>query len=165
MIKFISFSFIFLLLLGLTSRGQTIIKLKSSNLKVSIKLLNTTFRTGDSVKFQMTITNLTKSTQKFLFDKPTNHKYPWITSVSLNRESGTPVQVTTWALLSSHLYFENQLKGFYRKLKPKQSFSHNYYLGDIVRFDNEEGTLPKGTYILQVIYDYNFSNKVIFTIK
>lgn len=73
--------------------------------------------------------------------------------------------MTTWALLSSQLYFEDQLKDYYRELKPEQSVSHVYYLANVVRFDNEDATLPKGTYTLQVSYDNNFSNKVLFTIK
>lgn len=83
----------------------------------------------------------------------------------LQRKSGATVKVTAWSFLSSQLYFENQLKDYYRELKPGKNISHVYYLGDIVRFDNNDATLPKGSYTLQISYDTNLSNKVFFEIK
>lgn len=127
-------------------------------------MVDTLFMTSDSVKFEMTLTNLTKSTQVILFDKPSQN-YPWSTNVYLRHKSCSLVKLTPWAFLSSQTYFENQLKEFHSELKTKQSISHNYYLGGIVRFDNKNGKLSKGTYVLQIIYDNNFSNKVTFTIK
>ena len=155
---------ILFLVCGLVSDAQSVIKGKSSKVAVSIKLVDTLFTTVDSVKFVMTLTNFSGATQKLLFDEPIK-KYPWSTNVSLNRKSGQSVKVTTWAFLSSQLYLEQQLKEFYRELKPGKSITHAYYLGNVVRFDTKDGSLSKGTYTLRVNYGANRSNEVTFAIK
>lgn len=155
---------ILLLVYGLVSNAQAVIKSKNTKVAVSIKLMDTLFAKVDSVKFVMTLTNTSGTTQKLLFNKPMK-RYPWSTNVSLNRKSGQPLKVTTWAFLSSQAYMEQQLKEFYCELKQMESISHTYYLVDVVRFDTGDGKLPKGTYILRVNYDANFSNEVTFSIK
>ncbi|RYE50432.1 MAG: hypothetical protein EOP48_19785 [Sphingobacteriales bacterium] len=161
--KVVLFTILFLVC-GLVSDAQSVLKGKSSKVAVSIKLVDTLVTTVDSVRFVMTLTNTSGATQKLLFDKPMK-SYPWSTNVSLNRKPGQPIKVTTWAFLSSQLYMEQQLKEFYRELKPGESISHTYYLGNVVRFDTKDGSLSKGTYTLGVNYEAIRSNEVTFAVQ
>lgn len=60
----------FVLLFGFIISAQAVLHMKSPNLKGRIELLHSSLPVVDNVKFRMTVTNVSNSTQKVLFNKP-----------------------------------------------------------------------------------------------
>ena len=135
--------------------------------KVNVSLLRDTFRLGDDIRLNMTLTNETKQIQSVWFDRPKSSTGgPAGTSVVLtDKTTGKSVlKYQNKAILESQAYTAEQVKSFSYQLKPGQSIRGQFSLYDMVVTNTENYKLNKGTYEMQVFYDMNPSNIISFTV-
>jgi hypothetical protein len=126
----------------------------NDNPKVDVKIYlpDTTLNSGERININVKLTNLSSTSQRLLFDKPvTSTGGPWATSATVinNQTKKTVLKHQNKAILSSHIFSEDQLKDEYYILKPNQSIEGKYNLTDIVVFNTDNNKLPKGSYTIQ----------------
>lgn len=141
---------------------------KNSKVDMRISLKDTVLNYGDKILLDISLTNNSSEVQKLLFDKPAiSTDGPWATSgfVTDIKTKLSVLKYCNKAVLSSNIYAEHELKDKYYFLKLGQTISGQYELTDIVVFNNSENLLPKGTYEVQLYYDFNPSNVLTIKIK
>jgi hypothetical protein len=147
-----------------SSIKQTIENFPNVDFKISLK--DSILNYGDKILLNISLTNNSSEEQKVLFDKPrVSTGGPWATTgkVTENNTKKSVLKYENKAMLSSHIYSEDQLKDKYYYLKPGQAINGAYELTDIVVFNSLDNSIPKGTYEIQLFYYLNPSN--ILTIK
>ncbi len=140
----------------------------SPKVEVKIALIDTIIKSGDRITLTIKLTNTGSINQKLLFDKPViSTGGPWATSATVidAKTKKSVLKYPNKVVLSSQIYPEDQLKDNYYNLIPGQSIEKEYELTDIVVFNSGSYKLPKGSYIIQLLYYNNFSNSLILTIK
>lgn len=134
--------------------------------KISIE--DTVLNYGDKIVLNINLVNKNNQEQKLLFDKPAvSTGGIWMTSGSvINAETKeSMLEYENKAILSSQIYFEEELKDKYYCLKPNQSIGGQYKLTDFVVFNSPENLLPKGIYKVQLFYYNNPSNIITVEIR
>jgi hypothetical protein len=135
-------------------------------LNIDIKIFAKVFRTSDSIKVQVNISNPMLYTQKIVYK---GSKYsPLETWFNVSDEHGKSVtEVANKNVLSSYMYTQKELekKGAFISISPLQTLTQTYYLKDVLVFNYKDyNTVSAGTYNLVVKYYDNNSNKVYFKI-
>jgi hypothetical protein len=138
----------------------------SSNLPkgiaLSTALSKNTYNYHDDIPVTIKLTNNSGKTQNLLLNKIPSYG-PWQTSINIiNVKTGkSAVQYQSRAILSSQVYFDDDLKKYQYQVLPGASISATVSLyGIIVVNFNDNYNLPKGEYQMQLTY-YNISSKKI----
>ncbi|MFT5723321.1 MAG: hypothetical protein ACI9JN_000431 [Bacteroidia bacterium] len=138
-----------------------------NNLEVHITMKSDTFNYEDDVLFNIEIINQDTTAVKLLFDKPLTSFGPWSTEASLIdiQTDSSVLKYGNKAILSSQLYFEEDLKAHYRILKLGESMNKDYALTDIVVLNAANQVLGRSSYKLSLWYYDVLSNEVSFFVR
>lgn len=177
-ILFISIVFFFLISCTTVNRNEganlvdslSISSKHNDNPKVEVKISapNTTFKFGDRIILNIKLTNRSKTNQRILFDKPiVSTGGPWATSATVTdiKTNRNVVKYQNKAVLSSQIYSDEKLDGYYYYLFTGQSIEGKYDLNDIIVLNSADDNLQKGIYAIQLFYCENASNTLEITIK
>jgi len=163
-------TFIFLFSIFMSSlpcEGQSAFISRFPKVSVEVKLADHSFQSLDSVKFLLTVTNRTDSSQKLLFDRP-KMTYPWGTFVTIidRITNDTVTEAINREMLSSKIYSEQELKDLraFETLKSGASISQSYFLANLAILKDYKQDLPPGKYKCVLSYYGNISNTFDFTI-
>ncbi|MFI2743332.1 hypothetical protein ACG2LH_11365 [Zhouia sp. PK063] len=135
---------------------------------VTIKLLNPYPNKNEKIMVLITIKNNSDTIQKVLFDEPRiSTGGPWKTSATLVnlKNNKSMVKYMNKSILSSKVYFENELKSYYCYLRPNEMLQHKYAITDIILLNTNNFKLPSGKYRFQIFYYRNASNVLEFRVK
>jgi len=151
------------------SNEEKVIRSRPVDMKLEIdfELNDSIFSSCDSIKMNVKVKNINSRTELFLFDEPFGF-IPIV--VEAYNYDGTSITGRHWNNLSSTLWSPEDLKQYYRELKPNQIIEHEFYVTRIDEFvnpntDEFSRILDDGVYELKIRIGKNYSETKKFIIK
>ncbi len=143
--------------------NQNHLQFDSKPLHLKLSLSKHEYKKGEEILIDLAIKNKGKNKQKLIFEAKS--AFPWATQATLiNVETKKSAVKWQRSVISSQIYFEHQLTNYYFLLNPGKSTNKKCKLSDIVVFDSDNYTLPKGSYELKIFYYNNCSNSLSFKV-
>jgi len=124
------------------------------------------YNLGDTIWIDYTFLNVSDSTQEILIKEYWNHPMGMTASI-LDENDSSICKYPTRTYYSSTLFFEKDLKDYYKSIEPNSKITGKVALQSIPAFKDyiENGLIPKGKYTISLGYYILLSNTLEIHIK